>query len=157
MSSPPPVQKSSAFTLHAIGAALFTMLVLWLGLRAVFTPIDLFVYHEAVYGGPLSFAALGFVFYGCSLALLRVCVLSAFWGAIYAMSSWVLFVVAFYPSAPRRGIMRRIAEPESYEAARRIFEHLQLFGAVAIVSFGLIQAVFLWYAIQQLRSGMARR
>ena len=155
MSGSPSIQHTTAFTLHAIGAALFVALVLLLVFRALFSPIDLFVHQNYIFGGLLRFAVSGFIFYGFSLALLRVCGLRTFWGVAYAASSWLLFVLAFYPIVPgSSGMMRRIADPESYEAARRTFEQaVQIFGAVVVIGFGVVQAVFLWYAFRQLRFG----
>ena len=146
-------ESAVAFTLHALGAALLLVLFLLLVAQALLSPVDLFVHRDYTASYDLLlFAVLGFVFYGFSLSLLRVCPLSVGWGAAYAVSSWLLFVFSFFPTRPTGGMMRRTADLADYEVLRhRVHESFVIFSLFILLAFALVQAAFLWYAFRQLQ------
>lgn len=140
--------SSRAFILHAVGAALTVAVVLLLAARLLFSPVDLFVSSHLAICCFLQFAAATAIFYGFSLVLIRACPLPNRWAMAYAVASWLLFLWTFFPT-PQSGMMRRIADAESYYAMQRLIHRL---GYLAVIGFVLVQAAFLRYVFLRLRS-----
>ena len=150
-----PVHPRWPLVSHLVGAIIFALMIGWQVCSALFTPVDLFIHHTYLVEEFRRFSVLGLVFYGFSLVVLRFCTVPNVWGILYAAGSWVLLIAAFYPTLPpgSSGMMRRVANPAEYEAARQSF--VQIFQAVRTAStfgFGAIQAALLWRAYRQLRA-----
>lgn len=150
-----PARPKLPFALHSAGAGLFALLFAWLAYRAFLSPVDLFIHHTYLNDELLRFGVYGTVFYGFSLVLLRFYPVSNFWGALYAAGSWLLFVVAFFPTLPfgSSGMMRRVADSADYETTRQaIARNIEIIRMTILFGFGLIQALFLRQAHRQMRA-----
>ena len=155
MRGSPSADPQWPLVLHLVGAAVFALMVLWQVCAVFLTPVDLFIHHTYLVEELRRFSVFGLIFYGFSLVMLRFCVVPNVWGVLYAVSSWLLFIVAFYPTLPlgSRGMMRRVANPAEYEATRQSFVQVfQGFRAVATLGFGAIQAALLCRAYRELRA-----
>ena len=128
------------------------------GLSGIFmasTPVDLFIHHTYLSDELLRFGVFGAVFYGFSLTLLRFYPVSNFWGPLYAVGSWLLFVAAFFPTLPfgSSGMMRRGDFPADHEATRQaLVQNLHLVRTMIVLGFGLVQTAFLRQAFRQVRA-----
>ncbi len=144
------------FASHLVGAVLFLLVI---ASQVFLVPVDLFVHYTYLQDQGLRFGVFGVVFYGFSLVLLRFYAVHPGWGVLYASGSWLLLIIAFYPTSPfgMSGMMRRVAaDVPRHEATRQsvaqIIGNLQMAGRFGFVA---VQAIFLWKAWRHLRSKAA--
>ena len=135
---------------HAATAVVTILLLLMPIVHDLLSPVDVFAHANFLLVSHLQFLLAGLIFYGFSLALLRLVPLPFLWSVAYTATSWLFFLWAFYPSPNNNGMMRRIAVTwEEYLAAERLREQLH---CVAVFIFGCIQLAYLIYVFRRVKT-----
>ena len=146
----PPTCLTAAFIAHAVGGALYLMVVS----QKFFSPVDLFIHHTWLHDEAVQNLVAGFGFYAFSLLVLYLRPPAAGWGIAYAVASWFLFLpVAMSPYLGMSGMMRRVAEPAEYGAwyGQPGLFMLRL-RIVCGLAFVLVQAALIRFAGRRVRN-----